>query len=164
MTKRALALAAWAAPFALTEPAAAQGLSLGGGAGDQPIEILARDGIEWHRETQRYIARGNARAQQATTVVEADTLTAYYREKSGEGLTFPGIWHKGSPLASHVTAKQVGTAACPWAQVARVPPPALAPIPLPFTRLEPVIQEQTMLREPPELVVRDASISVLWPS
>lgn len=108
MTKRALALAAWAAVFAFAEPAAAQGLSLGGGAGDQPIEILARDGIEWHRETQRYIARGDARAQQATTVVEADTLTAYYREKSGEGTQIFRYEAEGNVRISTPTQKVVG--------------------------------------------------------
>jgi lipopolysaccharide export system protein LptA len=67
----------------LSAAALAQGLGIGGG--DKPIEIVARDGIEWHRETQRYIARGEARAIQGDTKVEGDTLTAFYRQKSGSG-------------------------------------------------------------------------------
>lgn len=61
--------------------AGAQAISLGnGGTGNQPIEIIARDGIEWNREKQQYIARGDARASQNGTTVEADVLTAYYRQ------------------------------------------------------------------------------------
>lgn len=59
----------------------AQAINLGGGGtGNQPIEIIARDGIEWNREQQQYIARGDARASQNGTTVEADVLTAYYRQ------------------------------------------------------------------------------------
>jgi len=58
----------------------AQALNLGGSGSGQPIEIIARDGIEWNREKLQYIARGDARASQAGTTVEADVLTAYYRE------------------------------------------------------------------------------------
>lgn len=66
-------------------PAAAQGLSLGPGGGSQPVEILASDGIEWHRETQRYIARGNASATQGDTAVHGDVLIAYYRSQPAGG-------------------------------------------------------------------------------
>jgi lipopolysaccharide export system protein LptA len=45
-----------------------------------PIEIVARDGIEWDRENLRYVARGAARVTQADRTIEADTLTAYYRQ------------------------------------------------------------------------------------
>ncbi len=67
-------------PGAEVPRAVAQGLSLGASGSRDPIEIVARDGIEWNRETQQYIARGDARATQAETTVEADLLTAFYRE------------------------------------------------------------------------------------
>ncbi len=76
-----LALAALAATVSL--PAHGQNMNLGGGG--QPIEILANDGIEWHRETQRYIARGNASARQGENVVAGDVLTAYYRSQPDGG-------------------------------------------------------------------------------
>ncbi len=66
-------------------PVLAQGLNLGSGGGNQPIEILADQGIEWHRETQRYIARGNASATQGDTAVHGDTLIAYYRSQPNGG-------------------------------------------------------------------------------
>lgn len=73
---RALALAAVLAVAAPAGPALAQ---LGFGHSDQPVEILADQNIEWQREQQRYIARGNASAKQGETTVYADVLTAYYR-------------------------------------------------------------------------------------
>ncbi|HEX2113350.1 MAG TPA: LptA/OstA family protein [Alphaproteobacteria bacterium] len=75
-----LRIAAVLLALALAPEVRAQALNLGGGSSGQPIEILARDGIEWNREAKQYIARGDARASQAGTTVEADVLTAYYRE------------------------------------------------------------------------------------
>lgn len=66
-------------------PLSAQGLRLGPGGGNQPIEISADQGIEWHRETQRYIAKGNASAKQGDTAVNGDTLIAYYRSQPNGG-------------------------------------------------------------------------------
>lgn len=84
MRSRAIILAA-ALAVAFGRPALAQGVSLGSGVGGQPVEILASEGIEWHRETQRYIARGDAQAKQGDTTVAADVLTAYYRAKAEGG-------------------------------------------------------------------------------
>jgi lipopolysaccharide export system protein LptA len=83
MKPQRILLAAALALLALSQApgAHAQAINLGGGgSGGQPIEIIARDGIEWNREKQQYIARGDARASQNGTTVEADVLTAYYRE------------------------------------------------------------------------------------
>jgi lipopolysaccharide export system protein LptA len=64
----------------------AQGLNLGGGAGDtRPIDITADSGIEWQQQAQVYIARGNAVATRGTTEVHADTLTAHYRPSKTKG-------------------------------------------------------------------------------
>lgn len=60
-------------------PAAAQGLLNSETQQDGPVEILADDGIEWLRDQQRYIARGNATALRSGVTVRADTLTAHYR-------------------------------------------------------------------------------------
>jgi lipopolysaccharide export system protein LptA len=82
MTTRRAFIPAAAVLLALAQApeAHAQAINLGGGASGQPIEIIARDGIEWNRDAKQYIARGDARASQQGTTVEADTLTAYYRE------------------------------------------------------------------------------------
>ena len=47
-----------------------------------PIEITARDGIEWRQAEQKVIARGDAKAMRGTVTVTADTLTAWYRKKA----------------------------------------------------------------------------------
>lgn len=60
-------------------PAPAQQAPAGGGDGT-PVEIMARDGIEWDRENMRYVARGDARVSQGDKTIEADTLTAFYRQ------------------------------------------------------------------------------------
>jgi lipopolysaccharide export system protein LptA len=67
-----LALPLWAMP------AAAQQLDLTHGG---PIDITARDGLEWRQNEKEVIARGDARAIRANVTVTADTLIAWYRKK-----------------------------------------------------------------------------------
>lgn len=67
-------------------PAVAQMPPAGAPPAGAPLEIVARDGIEWDRENLRYVARGAARVTQADRTIEADTLTAYYRQ-GGSGST-----------------------------------------------------------------------------
>jgi lipopolysaccharide export system protein LptA len=54
-------------------------------AGGPPVEIVARDGIEWDRENMRYVARGAARITQGDKTIEAEVLTAFYRQPEGGG-------------------------------------------------------------------------------
>ncbi len=69
-----LALAA-----AALAPARAQQLDLTHGG---PIDITARDGIEWRQAEREVIARGDARAIRDNVTVTADVLTAWYRKKA----------------------------------------------------------------------------------
>jgi lipopolysaccharide export system protein LptA len=62
----------------LTVPAVAQQLDFSHGG---PIDISARDGIEWRQVEQEVIARGNAKAIRGDVTVTADRLTAWYRKK-----------------------------------------------------------------------------------
>lgn len=84
-----LCLAAWLGgdpgSGSLAPAAMAQGFSLSGGDSDAPIAIEAEQGIEWQREKQVYIARGNARASRGDVTVYADSLTAHYRSDPGGG-------------------------------------------------------------------------------
>jgi lipopolysaccharide export system protein LptA len=64
--------------------AQAPGLNLDQQGGGAPIEITARNGIEWDRERNRYIASGDARAARGDTAVTADRLIAHYRERPGQ--------------------------------------------------------------------------------
>lgn len=63
----------------------AQALNLGRGGSGTPIEITARDGIEWDRDAQRYIANGDAVARQGDNTVFGDRLVAWYRTAPGGG-------------------------------------------------------------------------------
>ncbi len=69
-----------ATALVLAAPVAAQELSL---TGEGPVEILADDAIEWRRDDQTVIARGNARATRGETTVYADRLIARYRNREG---------------------------------------------------------------------------------
>jgi lipopolysaccharide export system protein LptA len=71
---------ATAVAICLTAPALAQQLDLSHGG---PIDITARDGIEWRQTEQEVIARGDAKAVRGTVTVTADRLTAWYRKKGG---------------------------------------------------------------------------------
>jgi lipopolysaccharide export system protein LptA len=81
MIARTLALLVALAPFA----AHGQALNLGSGGSGQPIEITARQGIEWDRDASRYVATGDAAARQGDTTVRADRLIAWYRQAATGG-------------------------------------------------------------------------------
>lgn len=49
---------------------------------DEPLEITASHTLEWHRDNQQYIARGDVVAKQGAVTIMADNLTADYRETS----------------------------------------------------------------------------------
>lgn len=61
----------------------AQSLNLGASESGKPLEIYADQGIEWHKDGNAYIARGNARAVQGEVTIFADVLTAYYSKIAG---------------------------------------------------------------------------------
>lgn len=47
---------------------------------EKPLEITADQTLEWHRNDKKYIARGKAEAKQGLTQINAETLSADYRE------------------------------------------------------------------------------------
>ncbi len=69
----------WLTAGLFAVPAAAQQLDLSHGG---PIDITARDGIEWRQNQQEVIARGDAKAIRGAVTVTADRLTAWYRKKA----------------------------------------------------------------------------------
>lgn len=50
---------------------------------ETPLEIEADKALVWNQKAQQYIAEGNALARQGDMQVQADTLTADYRESNG---------------------------------------------------------------------------------
>jgi lipopolysaccharide export system protein LptA len=67
-----------------------------------PIDITARDGIEWRQAEQKVIARGDAKAARGAVTVNADTLTAWYRKKAAT----PGAPAAPAPAANAKPAAQ----------------------------------------------------------
>ena len=80
MKPAGIVLAALAALVAGPYPPLAQGIDLSRGG---PVEVTARDGMEWRQNEQMVVARGDARAVRGGVTVTADTLIARYRRKSG---------------------------------------------------------------------------------
>ncbi|MCA3323285.1 MAG: hypothetical protein INF75_01825 [Roseomonas sp.] len=66
--------------FLYTSVASAQMADLNQGG---PIEVTARDRIEWHQNEQVVIARGAARAVRGGVTIDADLLLARYRPRGG---------------------------------------------------------------------------------
>ncbi|WP_096703233.1 LptA/OstA family protein [Magnetospirillum sp. 15-1] len=64
---------------ALPSAVLAQGFEMSK-SGDQQIQVYADNGIEWHSEELRVIARGKAHAVRGNMTVDADVLTAHYRK------------------------------------------------------------------------------------
>ena len=86
MSASARILAA-AAAAALALPAFGQALPRA--SSGEAVEIAAQQGIEWHRDGRKYVARGDVRASQGDVVVYADVLTAHYYEAEDGGTS---IW------------------------------------------------------------------------
>jgi lipopolysaccharide export system protein LptA len=112
---RAFAAASFAVVVMLAAaPAGAQmQLQPPAGAPDSgaPIEIVARDGIEWDRENMRYIARGAAKVTQGDKTVEGETLTAFYRQPPGGGTQVYRYAASGAVRLTTPTQKAVADSA-----------------------------------------------------
>ena len=58
----------------------ARGLDLASGSNDKPIEIFADEGIEWIKDKELLVAKGNAKASRGGVTVKAKVLRAFYRK------------------------------------------------------------------------------------
>lgn len=72
----------WLLLLLLLAPAAARAQAIDMSRGG-PVEVTARDGMEWRQNEQMVIARGDARAVRGDVTVTADRLIARYRKKAG---------------------------------------------------------------------------------
>jgi len=62
---------------------------------NQPIEIEADHALEWIREKNIYVVKGNATAKQGGMEIKGDTLTAYYSENPEGGTQISKIIAEG---------------------------------------------------------------------
>jgi lipopolysaccharide export system protein LptA len=83
ISRRHQALVALAAVLLSLPALPTQAASADAPADNRPISVTADLGIEWQKQAQVYVARGNALATRGNTQVRADTLTAHYRPAKG---------------------------------------------------------------------------------
>ena len=75
-----------------------------------PIDITASEGLEWHQNEQRIVARGNARAVRGGVTVTAEQLIAHYRKKGAQpGATPTAKTPAATPAATPTGTTQAGT-------------------------------------------------------
>ena len=60
----------------------------------QPVEIYAEEGIEWHKNDNKYLAIGNAIAKSGTMSVKSDRIEAFYEDKDNTGMDINVKAHK----------------------------------------------------------------------
>ena len=48
---------------------------------DKPIEIFAEEGIEWHKNKNKYVALGNAKATSGSMTLQSDIIEAFYEDR-----------------------------------------------------------------------------------
>ena len=58
---------------------------------NEPIEIFADDGIEWHKNKSKYVALGNAKALSGTLSLESDRIEAYYKEEDSSNMNITEV-------------------------------------------------------------------------
>ena len=64
---------------------------------NQPLSIEADSGVEIRQQEKIYVARGNVKIMRGTLELQADTVTAYYRDKKeGKGLEIWKIYAQGN--------------------------------------------------------------------
>ncbi len=78
------------------------------GNNDKPIEIFADEGIEWHKNKNKYVAVGNARAVSGTLSLKSDRIEAFYNEKEDSGMNIREVRAKKNVIIEDDKMKIVG--------------------------------------------------------
>ena len=58
---------------------------------ENPIEIFADEGIEWHKNKNKYVALGNTKAVSGTLSLESDIIEAFYKEKDSSEMNITEV-------------------------------------------------------------------------
>lgn len=75
-------------------------------ASEKPLEITAKETLEWHRGEKKFIASGDVVARQGEVEIRADVLTADYRETPSSSFDIYRLSAEG-----HVTISSQGNTA-----------------------------------------------------
>ncbi len=79
--------------FILIKTTFSQQLSNFSGKGE-PIEIFADEGIEWHKNKNKYVAVGNARAMSGTLSLKSQRIEAFYDERNDSEMSIKKVQAK----------------------------------------------------------------------
>ena len=75
---------------------------------NQPIEIFADDGIEWHKNKSKYVALGNAKALSGTLSLESDKIEAFYKENDSSNMNITEVRAKKNVVVQDKKMKITG--------------------------------------------------------
>ena len=75
---------------------------------NEPIEIFAEDGIEWHKNKSKYVALGNAKALSGTLSLESDKIEAFYKENDSSNMNITEVRAKKNVVVQDKKMKITG--------------------------------------------------------
>ena len=75
---------------------------------NQPIEIFADNGIEWHKNKNKYVALGNAKALSGTLSLESDRIEAFYEENDSSSMNITEVRAKRNVVVQDKKMKITG--------------------------------------------------------
>ena len=75
---------------------------------DEPIEIYADNGIEWHKNSKKYVALGNAQAVSGSLSLKSDKIEAYYNETKDSSMDIANVIAKRNVVIQDKKMKIIG--------------------------------------------------------
>ena len=75
---------------------------------DEPIEIYADNGIEWHKNSKKYVALGNAQAVSGSLSLKSDKIEAYYNETKDSSMDIVNVIAKRNVVIQDKKMKIIG--------------------------------------------------------
>ena len=75
---------------------------------DEPIEIYADNGIEWHKNSKKYVALGNARAVSGGLSLKSDKIEAFYNETKDSSMDIANVIAKRNVVIQDKKMKITG--------------------------------------------------------
>ena len=75
---------------------------------NEPIEIFADNGIEWHKNKNKYVALGNAKALSGTLSLESDKIEAFYKENDSSNMNITEVRAKKNVIVQDKKMKITG--------------------------------------------------------
>ena len=75
---------------------------------NEPIEIFADNGIEWHKNKNKYVALGNAKALSGTLSLESDKIEAFYKENDSSSMNITEVRAKKNVVVQDKKMKITG--------------------------------------------------------